>query len=179
MNKYPTLSKKVLTKLLDNDFRKNILNKYASTQTTRIDRTIDDYANYVVTSTIASRAKEHEKDKAYNYGFSPIGIICAVMNDGSVDQRLLDFGTINNFLRQYKGEFAAEVVKCICIMWKAENSNIKNFDYNIIDEALIKMEKEYIEKQKAEQAKQEMETSEQKLEGVKSPNIGDPGIAVR
>ena len=141
MNKLPTLSKKTLTKLLNAGFRKSILNTY-SNDTYKL----FPYAKYLVDSTIMSRDKSHEKDKNYGYGFSPLGIVCAVMKDGTVKKRFLEFNTVNYFLKDYKGAFAIEVVKCILILWlNEEKNNIQDFDYMKIDAELVKLEKEYLD----------------------------------
>ena len=141
MNKLPTLSKKTLTKLLNADFRKSILNTY-SNDTYKL----FPYAKYLVDSTIMSRDKSREKDKNYGYGFSPLGIVCAVMKDGTVKKRFLEFNTVNYFLKDYKGAFAIEVVKCILILWlNEEKNNIQDFDYMKIDAELVKLEKEYLD----------------------------------
>ena len=93
-----------------------------------------------------SRDKSHEKDKKYGYGFSPLGIVCAVMKDGTVKKRFLEFNTVNYFLKDYKGAFAIEVVKCILILWLNEEKNsIQDFDYMKIDAELVKLEKEYLD----------------------------------
>lgn len=149
MNKLPTLTKKTLTKLLNADFRKSILNTY-----TKDTYKLFPYAKYVVDSTIMSRDKNHEKDKNYGYGFSPLGIVCAVMKDGSVKKRFLEFNAVNYFLRDYKGAFAIEVVKCILILWlNEEKSSIQDFDYMKIDAELAKIEKAYLDAEKeAEEA---------------------------
>lgn len=146
MSKLPALSKKVLTKLLNVDFRKTILDTY-----TKDDYKLFPYAKYMVDSTIMSRDKTHEKDKNYGYGFSPINIVCAVLKDGTVQKRFLEFNTINHFLKDYQGAFAIEVAKCILILWLNENKNIKDFDYQVIDAELAKIEQEYLKKQKTEE----------------------------
>jgi len=143
MSKLPTLSKKVLTKLLDADYRKTILKTY-----TNDNYKLFPYAKYLVDSTIMSRDKTYEKDKNYGYGFSPLGIVCAVMKDGTIQKRFLEFNTVNHFLRNYQGEFAIEVIKCILILWLNEDKHIESFDYELIDKELVKIEKEYLEKQK-------------------------------
>jgi len=143
MNKLPALSKKVLTKLLNADFRKKILDTY-----TKDNYKLFPYAKYIVDSTIMSRDKTREKDKNYGYGFSPINIVCAVLKDGTVQKRFLEFNTINHFLKDYQGAFAIEVAKCILILWLNENKNIKDFDYEVIDKELVKLEQEYIAAQK-------------------------------
>ena len=144
MNKLPTLSKKTLTKLLNADFRKSILNTY-----TKDTHKLFPYAKYLVDSTIMSRDKSHAEDKNYGYGFSPLGIVCAVMKDGSVKKRFLEFNTVNYFLRDYKGAFAVEAVKCILILWlNEEKSSIQDFDYMKIDSELAKIEKAYLDAEK-------------------------------
>ena len=138
------LSKKKLTKLLNKEFRDSILCKY------RVDKhQVNEYAKYVVDSQIAARSEKLKDDKDAFYGFSPIGFICAVKKDGSIEKQLLEMNTVNHFLREYKGQYAVDVVKCILLMWLQQDKDIESFDYMKIDAELARIEQEYLEREKA------------------------------
>ncbi len=132
--------------MLDKSFREKILKMYK-----KDDLLINEYARYVVDSTIMSRDKQHAEDKNYGYGFSPIGIICCVKNDGEVEKRFFEFNIINHFLKDYDGSSAIDVVKCILILWSKEDKSIKSFDYEVIDKELVRIDKEIEEKKKKDQ----------------------------
>lgn len=57
--------------------------------------------------------------------------------------------TINHFLREYKGQYAIDVVKCILLMWLQQDKEIESFDYMKIDAELARIEQEYLEREKA------------------------------
>lgn len=134
------LNKKTLTKLLDANYRKSILFTLK-----KDDCYIADYAHYVVDSQIMYRAKEYENDKSAYYGFSPINVICAVLKDNTVEQKFFEFNTINHFLKLHQAEYAVEVVMCILILWKQTDRRVKNFNVEVIDAELAKVEKEMTE----------------------------------
>lgn len=137
------LTKKRITKLLDANFRKSILNKISDIK--RVETKIRQYARYVVDSAIINRDTTKENDKEYGYGFSPIQFICAVMKNNSIEKRIIEFNIINHFLIKKDGESACEVVECILIEWLLEDKSIKNFDIDIIDNELAKIESEYVQ----------------------------------
>lgn len=137
------LTKKRITKLLDANFRKSILNKISDIK--RAETKTRQYARYVVDSAIINRDTTKENDKEYGYGFSPIQFICAVMKNNSIEKRIIEFNIINHFLIKKDGESACEVVECILIEWLLEDKSIKNFDIDIIDNELAKIESEYIQ----------------------------------
>lgn len=150
------LSKKTLTRLLNPSYRKSILNGIKKADLENL--YMADYARYVVDSQIMSRAKGYEEDKSAHYGFSPIGVICAVLADGTVDKKFFEFNTINHFLKLEQGEYAVEVVMCILVLWKQMDKRVKNFNPEVIDAELAKIESEMIEAQKKaaeEKAKEE------------------------
>lgn len=137
------LTKKRITKLLDANFRKSILNKISDIK--RTETKIRQYARYVVDSAIINRDTTKENDKEYGYGFSPIQFICAVMKNNSIEKRIIEFNIINHFLIKKDGESACEAVECILIEWLLEDKSIKNFDIDIIDNELAKIESEYVQ----------------------------------
>ena len=49
------------------------------------------------------------------------------------------------------GEAAVEVVVCILIEWCKENKQIKDFDIDVIDKELARVEREYLAKKAAEE----------------------------
>ena len=138
------LSKKKLTKLLNKEFRDSILCKY------RVDKhQVNEYAKYVVDSQIASRSDDLKNSKDAFYGFSPIGFICAVKKDGSIEKKLLEMNTVNHFLHEYKGQYAIDVIRCVLILWLQQDKEIESFDYMKIDTELARIEQEYLEREKA------------------------------
>ena len=143
------LSKKRITKLLNASFRKQILD---SVDWTKADqhKKIPQYARYIVDSQIAYRSKQFENDKSAYYGFNPIYPLCAILKDGGIDKRFVEFNIVNHFLKEKDGDSAVEVVKCMLIEWCKENKQIQDFDIDKIDAELAKIEKEYLEKQKTE-----------------------------
>lgn len=138
------LSKKKLTKLLNKEFRDSILCKCKADK-----YQVNEYAKYVVDSQIAARSDELKNDKDAFYGFSPIGFICAVKKDGNIEKKLLEMNTVNHFLREYKGQYAIDVVKCVLLLWLQQDKEIESFDYMKIDAELARIEQEYLEREKA------------------------------
>ena len=124
-------------------------------QARREEYKIPQYARYVVDSQIVHRDPSKENDKEYGYGFSPVNFICAVMKDGSVDKRFFEFNTVNHFLREKDGDSACEVVEAILVEWAKGDRNVKDFDMQVIDDELAKIEAEYVEEErkKAEEGK--------------------------
>lgn len=144
MNTLPTLSKKTLSKLIQPDFRSRILKTYIPTSLG-----LEQYAKYVVDSQIVSRDKSLENDKKSYFGFQPINVLCYVSNSGSVVKKFIEFNSVNHFLKDYKGEIAIDVVKCMLILLYLENKkDVKNFDYELIDAELQRLENMYVEQQK-------------------------------
>lgn len=140
------LSKKKLTKLLNKEFRESILCEYHTDK-----YQINGYAKYVVDSQIAARVNDLKDSKDSFYGFSPIGFICAVKKDGSIEKKLLEMNVVNHFLHEYKGQYAIDVVKCILLLWLQQDKEIESFDYMKIDAELARIEQEYLAKEKVKQ----------------------------
>ena len=159
--KYNTdmITKKKLTKFLDSGYRRRVIMQM--TEARRQAYKIPQYARYVVDSQIVHRDPSKENDKEYGYGFSPVNFICAVMKDGTVDKRFFEFNTVNHFLRKKDGDSACEVVEAILVEWAKEDKNIRDFDMQVIDDELAKIEAEYVE-QERKKAKEEQEKSEEK-----------------
>lgn len=137
------LNKKKITKLLGSEFRKLILGSVHWPLETK---KIPAYARYVVDSQIAYRSKKFENDKAAYYGYNPIYPLCAILKNGTIDKRFFEFNIVNHFLKDKDGDSAVEVVKCILVEWCKENKDIKDFDINVIDAELARIEKEYLDK---------------------------------
>ena len=147
------ITRKKLTKLLNGSFRRRMIEQLS--QAKREAYKIPQYARYVVDSQIVHRDPSKENDKEYGYGFSPVNFICAVMKDGSVDKRFFEFNTVNHFLREKDGDSACEVVEAILVEWAKGDRNVKDFDMQVIDDELAKIEAEYVEEErkKAEEGK--------------------------
>lgn len=146
-NETNLLNKKTLTKLLNADFRKGILDSYRKDTFL-----INDYARYVVDSQILQRMKGYENDPKAGWGFPQLNILCCIREDGSIDKKFFEFKTVNHFLKEQDGDSAVEVVKCILILWaRAEKKTLKSFDYEKIDAELVRLDKEIADKQAKEQ----------------------------
>lgn len=122
---------------------------------------IPQYAMQIVNEQILSRSEAHKDDKSAYYGFSPIAFLFAVMNDDSMLRNLFEMNIINHFLKDMKPHAALEVTKCLLIIWKKTNSQIKSFDVEKIkaeirriDEELAKKAAEDAEKKEAEHTAQ-------------------------
>ena len=133
------LTKKKITKFLNKKFRQHYLVELPKYK----NKKITSYSQYVVDSQIIHRSKEFADKKDAFYGFNPIYPLCAVMQDGTIDTRFIEFNIVNHFLRQMNGEAAVEVVVCILIEWCKENKQIKDFDIDVIDQELARVEREY------------------------------------
>lgn len=147
------ITRKKLTKLLNGSFRHRTIEQLS--QARREAYKIPQYARYVVDSQIVHRDPSKENDKEYGYGFSPVNFICAVMKDGSVEKRFFEFNTVNHFLREKDGDSACEVVEAILVEWAKDDRNVRDFDMQVIDDELAKIEAEYVEEErkKAEEGK--------------------------
>lgn len=134
------MNKKFLTRLLNADFRRRTL--FSVNQRKADKMKIPQYAQYVVDDMIVNRSKEHENDKDWHYGFTPINFLCAVKKNG-IDRKIFEFNSVNYFLRQKNGEAAVEVVKCMLMKWVQEDPTIIDFDIDVIDAELRKAQEEY------------------------------------
>lgn len=145
------LSKKRLTKMLNPAFRATLLNGISPDKLRKYK--IPQMARYVIDSQVAGRDKVFAGDKDHSYGFCPVNVICAVLNDSSIDKRLFEFNIINGFLAKNDDKSAVEVVTCILIEWVKENKDIKDFDIDVIDRELARIEAEYVAAQKTKSDK--------------------------
>lgn len=139
------LSKKRVTKLLDKDFRQQIISSVNWNGKFK-DKKILPYCKHVVDSQLASRSKAFVDNKNAFYGFSPICPLYAVLHDGTVDMRLIEFNIVNHFLRVADKDSAVEVVICMLIEWCKEDKHIKDFDIDAIEKALAHVEHEHFAK---------------------------------
>lgn len=156
------ITRKKLTKLLNGGFRRRTIEQLSRTK--RDMYKIPQYARYVVDSQIVHRDPSKENDKEYGYGFSPVNFICAVMKDGSVEKRFFEFNTVNHFLREKDGDSACEVVEAILVEWAKDDKNVKDFDMQVIDDELAKIEAEYVEEQKKAEEKSGDEVVEETVQ---------------
>jgi hypothetical protein len=140
------ITKKKLTKLINADFRRSTLLSMSDAKKTKFK--IKPFARYTVDSCIVHRNKEHENDKAWNYGYTPIQCLAACMKDGSIQKRFFEFNSVNHFLKDKDGDTACEVVEAILIEWAKEDKDIVDFDMDRIDAEFAKIEAEYEEAEK-------------------------------
>lgn len=135
------LSKKTLTRLLNKEFRKSILQSIDWSKNEQ-SKGIREYAKYVVDSQILQKVQGHDSDKKAGWGFPQLNILCAVKKDGSVEKKLFEFKTVNHFLKDKDGDSAVEVVACILAIWAKSDKSVACFDYEKIDTELIKLDQE-------------------------------------
>jgi len=147
------ITKKRLTKLINDGFRRSIISSMPSAKLAKYK--IPQFARYTVDSCIVHRNKEHENDKNYGYGFTPIQCLAAVMKDGSIAKRFFEFNSVNHFLKDKDGDRACEVVEAILIEWTKEDKNIEDFDMDKIDAEFAKIEAEYVENEKRKELERE------------------------
>ena len=153
------LTQKRITKLINPNFRHRILNSISKQKFNTCK--IEAYARYTVDGMILHRDKEHENDKSYGYGFTPINVLCAVMKDGTIDKRFFECNSVNHFLRMKDGDSAVEVVECILVEWLKECKQIQDFDIDKIDAELVKIEAAYIEEQKRKEEQESKQASDE------------------
>ena len=157
------LSKKTMTRLLNADFRKKIIES-AFKKETELTKQMKTYAKYIVDNQILARDMAFENDKSAMYGFQPINIICYVKNDNSVEKKFFEFKQVNHFLKNKNGLAAFEVVLCmLALIYKEEKQLIKNFNLDIINKELEKIEAEMLEKQKQEKEEENKENTDTTL----------------
>lgn len=140
------ITKKRLTKLINGGFRKSILGSMSEKK--KAAYKLKQYARYVTDSCIVHRDIEHENDRAWNYGYTPIQCLGACMKDGTIAKRFFEFNSINHFLKDRDGDAACEVVEAILIEWAKEDRDIVDFDMDRIDAEFAKIEAEYVAEQK-------------------------------
>lgn len=150
------------TKFLDSSFRRTFL--LSNTKLLENPQLkLKQYARYVVDSQILNRSKEHENDKEFGYGFSPINFLCAIHKDGKMSKTLFEFNIVNHFLKEKEGEKAVEVVEVMLVDLVKNDKTISTFDIDIIDAELKKIEEEYLKAQ-AEEDKKNQEKRNKELE---------------
>ena len=140
------LNRKFFTKLLNREFRQQLLadarNKITKYKTSP-------YAKYIVDSQTAQRADLWKDSRDHGWGYPEINLVCSVRQDGSVKHRLLEFKTVNHFLKDNDIKSALEVVECILLEWvKDEPKKISSFDVKTIDDYLVELDKQLAKKQK-------------------------------
>lgn len=138
--------RKKYTKFLNNAFRERFLKESSKILLNR-DLQIPQYARYVCDSQILNRSKEHENDKDFEYGFSPINFLCAIHKDGTMSKTLFEFGIVNHFLKLKDGDKAVEVVEVMLIDLVSNDKSIVSFNIDRIDAELKKIEDEYLKQQ--------------------------------
>lgn len=163
-NNTVALSKKNLTRLLNPAFRKKILASYKKDIFL-----IDDYAKYVVDSQIIQRMKGLENDAKAGWGFPQLNMLCCVKKDGTIEKKLFEFNSVNHFLKDQDGDTAADVVKCILVLWlQSDKKNIESFDYEKIDAELVRLDKEIAEKKAKDQ---KIEETSRRIKSLVKPII--------
>ena len=154
------LKKKVLTKLLNDDFRAKMLRDFRKLIADK-SLQIPQYARYTCDLQILHRSKEFENDKKACYGFSPINFLCAIHKDGHMSKRLYEFNIVNHFLKLMEGEKAVEVVEILLADMARCDTTISSFDIDKIDAELKRIEDEYLKAEAAKKAAKELEASKE------------------
>lgn len=144
------MSKKFLTRLLNKAYRARVISSMRPEKIAAYK--IPQYARYTVDKVILSRDKSHEKDKDWQYGFSPLEVLAYVGTDGKLVTKLFEFNTVNHFLKLTDGDSAVEVVTAILVDWAKNDMRIRDFDIDEIDAGLKKIEDDYAEEEKARRA---------------------------
>lgn len=141
------LNKKFLTKLLNPDFRKQVLvknRKYVDNASLKLKQ----YATYVVDKHMKERNMAMKDVKAANYGLCPIDVIAYCIGDEIVKTLLLEFNSVNHFLRECNHDAAVEVVMCVMSQIAYENKkDINAFDIDKIEAYVKRCEEEYAKAQ--------------------------------
>ena len=157
------LNKKFLTKLLNPDFRKQVLlknRKYVDNASLKLKQ----YATYAVDKHNKERNNELKDVKAARYGFCPIDVFAYCAKDGTVKKSLYEFNSINHFLVANDYNAAVEVATCILSQLVAENKDdVACFDIDKIDADMKKCEENYLKMQ--EELKKLKEENEKKENG--------------
>ena len=141
------LNKKFLTKLLNESFRKQVLlrnKKYVGNASLKLKQ----YATYVVDKHMKERNMAMKDVKAANYGLCPIDVIAYCIGDGIVKTLLLEFNSVNHFLREGNHNAAVEVVACVLSQIAYENKkDISAFNIDKIEAYVKRCEEEYAKAQ--------------------------------
>lgn len=163
-----SLNKKTLTRLLNPSFRKSILESMSAKKKALMG--IEEYARYVVDSQILQKMSGYDNNRDAGWGFPQLNLICAVKKETTekrivdkdktsyangkivfktvkeekniVEKKFFEFRTINHFLKDKDGDSAVEAVKCILILWAKADKEIANFDYEVIDAELVKLDQQ-------------------------------------
>ena len=144
------LNKKFLTRLLDDDFRRNVMTKNSRLIESK-DLKLKAYATYVVDKYNNDRDKAFIDVKEANYGYSPLEVLAYVAKDGSIKKAFFEFNSVSHFLKKKEHTKAVEVAICILSELAKENKkDIICFDIDKIDAYLKKIEQEWMKKQEKE-----------------------------
>lgn len=148
----PKLNQKTLTKLINEKFRKSLLQKL------KLDKIegLRAYAKYVVDSTILQKIQEYEGSAKSGWGFPQLNILCCIKKDGTIEKKLFEFNSINHFLKDKDGDTAVEVVECILGLWASMDKDIISFDYEMIDAELVKLDEQARELAKKDEVRTEI-----------------------
>lgn len=150
------LNKKFLTKLLDDGFRKTIMDRNHKFIESK-DLKLKQYATYVVDRYFNDRDQSFIELKEANYGFSPLEILAYVAKDGSIKKYFFEFNIVAHFLKENNHSKAVEVAICMLSELAKENKkDVSCFDIDKIDAYLKKLEAEYV-KQQEQKAREEAE----------------------
>lgn len=134
---------KTLSKLLNDDYRKIILETY-SKEISDEKLKIVPYARSICKAHIESRNKDLADDKASYYGFPPIDFLCADHLDGTKSSKIVEFKTINNLLRVGKVDAAVEIVEIILAMMVADDKTISGFALEELADAKKQEKNKYV-----------------------------------
>lgn len=139
------LNKKFLTKLLDDEFRNNVLlknNKIILNPNLKLKQ----YATYVVDKHMKDRNQLYKTVKSMYYGFTPIDMFAYVSTKNEIKQLVFEFNSINHFLVKNDHKTAVNVAICILSEIVRENKNdVLSFDIDKIDAYVKMIEKTYNE----------------------------------
>ena len=148
--KNTVLNKKFITRLLNDDFRRNVMLKNNRLIESK-DLKLKAYATYVVDKYNNDRDKAFIDVKEANYGYSPLEVLAYVAKDGSIKKAFFEFISLSHFLKKKEHTKAVEVAICILSELAKENKkDIMCFDIDKIDTYLKKIEQEWMKKQEKE-----------------------------
>nr|DAH74155.1 MAG TPA: hypothetical protein [Caudoviricetes sp.] len=118
---------KRLSKLLNDSYRKNILETY-SKEISNKDLKIPSYAKHICELQLRSRNMHFSDDKTSYYGFPPINFLCAKHIDGTTSSKIIEFKTINNLLKTKKINAAVEIIEILLAMMVDDDHTIVGFE---------------------------------------------------
>ena len=131
---------KRLSKLLNDSYRKNILETY-SKEILDKDLKIQSYAKHICELQLKSRDMHFSDDKSSYYGFPPINFLCAKHLDGTTSSKIIEFKLINNLLKTEKIDAAVEIVEIVLAMMVDEDRTIVGFESEKENKEESKVEK--------------------------------------